>query len=693
MKSSETLINKTPMFFIFSFLAAVLLFIVFASFLALFPGFFQTAAQNGSPSPFLYQNMESPQDTFEGFLYLAGIIFIPVAAFFLFRWLLILEKRDRGIAASKLCWLSAAMAGIYLFLNYVWLRYYIMTYCLSLSGFAGLIFFCLAVAFRQRYDATKYRSKFIFSAGMILILVAALTQINTARSLIDNYSAMFHFSNILGVTNQIHHGRMILVNTTSLYGIAYPYLALLFTKMAGYNIVSLSLFFVFLIFLSYLFLYFALGEISGYRSWFALLMLIVLLGLSHPYYIIVHLNEEIYQVFRMDNPYYQYHPIRVIFCAFFIWFALKYVKHENRFYYGLGMFLAAFSVFWNFDSGLAVMCAWLGFLIYRDLSRTGKTFTRSLVLAVRHIGILLFSLGSLALAYSLFTYIQTHQFPVWSSLFAFHKLFVAYGFFMLPMNPFDFWHMQVWIYMAVLVFCVLKLWQRQSTERDAYFFFLAVLGLILFRYYVGRSAIFNLYPGSYPAVIILAVALQGLSTRYQPGDYTIGNFAKNSLFRHDLFKILMAIILANYGLVVWTYHAPDLLYSAGKKWEYLKNNQPPGEIEAAVTYINQTRKSDEILIFSSLAEYLHIQTSTYSPLPYSCLNEVFTEGQGQQIKGMIERKQLKQVYFILKNVAFKEQGFASLAKFIVPTIKRNYRVVKNEQLTPDLAVVIFEPVL
>lgn len=673
--------NKSAVFFIFSLLAAVMCFIALASFLALFPGFFQPAAQGSNPSPFLYKNMASTQDGFEGFLYIVGIIFIPAAVFFLYTGLFSLEDKRKGIAVNKLYGLSAVMAGTYIYLNYAWLHYYILTYCLSLSGIICLLLFGLAVIFRPRYDTGKYQSKFIFAMGIALILLVTLTQINTAASLIDDYSAMFHFSNIMGVVNQVHHGHTILVNTTSLYGIAYPYFALLFTKLAGYSILSLSLFFAGFIFLSYLFLYLTLGEISGYRSWFALLMLLVLLGLSHPYYITVHLNEELYNMLRIDSPYYQYHPIRVIFCAFFIWFALKFNKYETRLSYGVGMFMAALSVFWNFDSGLAVMCAWLGFLIYRDLSKQGRSFAGHIALAGRHSAVLLLSLAGLALAYSLFTYFRAHSFPVWSELLAFHKLFIAYGFFMLPMNPFDLWHMQAWLYLAVLASCVLKLWQKKSTSRDAYYFFLAVLGLTLFRYYVGRSAIFNLYPGSYPAVIILAMILQGVFRRFHQDKYSI----------YEILKITACIILANYGLVVFASHGQDLLYHAGKKWQYLKHSKSAGEIDSAVAYINQTRKSDEILIFSSLAEYMHMQTGTFSPLPYSCLNEVFTEAQGQQIKEMIARKQVKQVYLILKNMAFKEKGFAYLAKFVVPTIEQYYGQVKSTQISKDLAVVLLEP--
>jgi hypothetical protein len=409
-------------------------------------------------------------------------------------------------------------------------------------------------------------------------------------------------------------------------------------------------------------------------------MLVVLLGWSHPYYITVHLNEEIFKIVRIASPYYQYHPIRVIFCAFFVWYALKFCRRDNRFYYGLGMFLAALSAFWNFDSGLALICAWLGFLAYRDIARRSGPFAGTMARAGRHVIFMILCLGLLALAYSVLAYLQSHRFPAWADFLAFHKLFISQGFFMRAMNPFHFWHLQVWVYMAVLVASLLKLRRKESTDRDAYLFFLAVLGLFLFRYYVGRSAIFNLYPGSYPLVFILALSLQDLSGRYQQAVHKT----------YDILKITACLMLANYGLVVFAYHSQDLLYHAGQKWQLLAKSGS-NEVEPAAAYINQTKKSDEVFIFSSLAEYMHIQTSTYSPLPYSCLNEVFTEEQGQQINGLLERKEIKQVYFILKRKVVKEKGFSYLANFVVPTIDRYYRREKTMLLNKDLAVVLFEP--
>ncbi len=137
----------------------------------------------------------------------------------------------------------------------------------------------------------------VLIAGMLLFYSFLLV---AGEGMNNIYFVRHHFDLLLGAANQVLHGRTVLVDTTSQYGIAYPYVLALYSWGVGISFTHLSLFFAALSFLTLFLLYLAIGQKSGYGSLGTLFLFAGLLGLFHPF------NEQcLFSAPAQLMPYYQ----------------------------------------------------------------------------------------------------------------------------------------------------------------------------------------------------------------------------------------------------------------------------------------------------------------------------------------------------------------------------------------------------
>src|SRR3989339_313950 len=188
-------------------------------------------------------------EPFEKFCFLFGLIYVPIVFVVLYKLVYIFKGAEAGFE----CWIFKIT------LNYYWLRF-------------ALILFILLMLFHKKFS--NINSKAFFITGVLIILATTITQFHTNNIIIRNPFINAHFSMIAGAVNQAANGKTILVDMFSQYGVLYPYIGAIFTKIFGHSILNISIYFLVLIFLSFLFMYMALNEKLGADSWYSLLSLI-----------------------------------------------------------------------------------------------------------------------------------------------------------------------------------------------------------------------------------------------------------------------------------------------------------------------------------------------------------------------------------------------------------------------------------
>lgn len=192
------------------------------------------------------------------------------------------------------------------------------------------------------------------------------------------------------------------------------------------------------------------------------------------------------------EPYFQYYPIRFLVPALsvlMLHLVLRTRKESARVCLAaLSSFLLGFLVFWNFDSCIVTVIAWLGFFLLlatiETIRRRALNLACSLffsVLPMLALGILLASILLISCDNTGFSF---------GRLFDMQKIYYMKGFYMLPMpllpHP---WMAVIGVYVAVLVLALPLTYHTglRCSPKRMLVLYVAIIGIGLFSYYQGRS--------------------------------------------------------------------------------------------------------------------------------------------------------------------------------------------------------------
>ncbi len=119
------------------------------------------------------------------------------------------------------------------------------------------------------------------------------------------------------------------------------------------------------------------------------------------------------------------------------------------------------------------------------------------------------SLAAMVAAYSLFTRARADAWPNWPLLFAASNTFYVFGVSMLPKTQFQPWLVVTSVYLVALLSVGRGLWADggRGSPFGGNVTLLAVVGVGVFTYYQGRSNDRSLPPVSFPALMLVGLAL------------------------------------------------------------------------------------------------------------------------------------------------------------------------------------------
>jgi hypothetical protein len=333
-------------------------------------------------------------------------------------------------------------------------------------------------------------------------LIAVSFRVFDWKSLFENvnFDAIHHMNPVLYYTSMAETGRY----TTSLgapqYGIYSLYLKPLF-NIIGLTVYSFSLIMTLLYLLAVIAI--TLPIIRHMQNPYLKLLIVPVL---------CALQGALGQASYIWIPFFQYYPIRFLLPALSIlmlYLILNTKKENTRLCLtSSSSFTLGFLIFWNLDSGITTIIAWLGFFLLFAFIETIKRralFNTASFLCVAAVAML--ALGAGGATIILITCDQTGI--TISRLFEMQRIFYLNGFSLLPMplslHP---WMAVLGIYLATLgvTLPIILRSGLQSSPKRILAFFVAILGIGLFTYYQGRSHDMNLPAVAWPAIICCFLA-------------------------------------------------------------------------------------------------------------------------------------------------------------------------------------------
>lgn len=227
---------------------------------------------------------------------------------------------------------------------------------------------------------------------------------------------------------------------------------------------------------------------------------------------------------RYDNvdPVLQYYPLRFFFPAVSLLVAVWLQSSQKQIkYLAAGIFSGA-AMAWNLESGLAVFLALAGFIClgsFADRNWSDQSGFRKAAkgLSFYFSGWLLFVAVFVA-----FLFVKSNGAVDLRGLLVFQQVFAVTGFGMIPLPAFpSYWTIHAAIIFAVLFMAAIRIGNGTHDRRLELAAYLALLGVGLTVYYVGRSHILVLRLVMWPSVILLFFlldrAVAGMTMRVRIG--------------------------------------------------------------------------------------------------------------------------------------------------------------------------------
>lgn len=222
-------------------------------------------------------------------------------------------------------------------------------------------------------------------------------------------------------------------------------------------------------------------------------------------------------------------------------------------------FLFPFAIYWNPETGLASMAAWVGWRIILHfinlINSPGKLVSIIKTLKFFGMGVIGFISGAILL--SSYIYLKSGNLPDFTLLFQYANYFYQQGFGMIPMPPYHLWNIYVLIAVALFTIGIqFNLTHPTTTSglvrrNSDFLIFSSLLFGLLFAYYQGRSYYESLLVISYPLGLAL-VSWLGLGMTGTPAD---SQFPYRS--RAQLYGLLLIIFgVSSSGMAITHYPLP-----------------------------------------------------------------------------------------------------------------------------------------
>jgi len=307
----------------------------------------------------------------------------------------------------------------------------------------------------------------------------------------------FHYSYFLGPTNQVLHGKTLLVDVSSQYGIFNIYFLVLFFKLFTISFKNFSLLTQLTMIFFYIFVYFFLKR--WLKSRFFGFMGILLI-----------ITYDYASQLQFENPKIGLPNSGSFIFGIFVIIALI-LNTEKKYSKILALVIVSFSIFWSVFSGICITLSLFSYLLIEDFVKYKQkdiSLNKMLLNFLRNVAIFILITLLFFIIIGAYTKLKSGLFPDWQLIINWLKI-SSKGYFMLKMPLWGNYLYIFFIYLSSISYIIFKLFSKYTSfeKKDHILVFIVTYGITTFVYYVGRSNIVNLLNISYPALIIFTFFL------------------------------------------------------------------------------------------------------------------------------------------------------------------------------------------
>jgi hypothetical protein len=224
-------------------------------------------------------------------------------------------------------------------------------------------------------------------------------------------------------------------------------------------------------------------------------------------------------VYYLNDPALQHYPFRFLFPSIALLGAVWFQRSpDKRRAAALGLFGGA-AVTWNLESGLATLISLGAFVTIGNFTAKPWLDRKSRIKALQNAASYLLGCAAFISTFIVYLGIKSGSLIDIRNFIIFQEVFSVTGFAMIPIPaPPDLWTIHALFLFAVLVFCTLRTCSDGQRDRELELAaFVAVLGIGLFVYFVGRSHPLALKPIAWPSIFLfyflLDKSIQSSKTR------------------------------------------------------------------------------------------------------------------------------------------------------------------------------------
>lgn len=577
--------------------------------------------------------------------------------------------------------ISILLTGFYLILYYGLARiseyYYIFKldpviyHPLHIFAFLIGIFLFIYIYFNRRlYSVLSSTLRIIYNylplISVILITITLFDRFIDEKYFYIGYlEAYLHTTPFLGPINDILMGKVILVDAYSQYGLLLPYFFAWIFKLIPLSVPHFFYLMVVVGIIYYVFAYLVLKLFTKSNVW-ALIGLITMFTL------------HFYSTFdRFTRP--QVFPLRYLMDLPFFFLLLLYDNTRKKW---LGYFLpffAAVTFYYNLEAGSSII---IGYLVYQTLhvlfSQKDKSLSFRIISIFKSYFYHIFYILALGLLYSLYAKLVSGQYPDWSSILFYIRIF-SKGFAGGDPPPVIGLHiLTLAIYLIVLIKSFLSYIYKWQESNYLWKISFAVYGLSIFIYYAKSPYILNLAIVSIPAIILMINLFRELF------NFTIKNrdsslFSMSSLTIFTPYLILSSIV--TFSITV--YFARLTVNHNHSYWGRSEADRIPSEkiynnIITASSYIkNKDKFQSKIVILSYYDAIILIKSGKTNALPLSNSQLILTLSQETNLLNKLKKLNPQKVYTDTDTFSFSYHADRVVQDRLFPLIfdylRKNYR--------------------
>lgn len=354
---------------------------------------------------------------------------------------------------------------------------------------------CLVVAKRALSSTPsnleKVRQKGLLGPLLISVVLVFMQRVWTAGSLVYYGPISSHYEAVTASVVRIASGGTCLADVIAQYG-CYGEFVAPFLRIAGSNVTAVTVLFSVLLIV-------AIGAAMRFSTKL----------IAHPLLILgcclcIVITAALNLVYYVNDPVLQYFPLRFLFPSISLLMAPWFQGNPGKARAVLAGMFAGSAITWNLESGMAVFISLGAFVTIGNftarpwLEQTGRS--EAIFNAVAYLlGAVVFVSGFVA-----FLSVKSGARIDLQNYIIFQKVFSVTGFGMIPLPPPpSLWMIHGLLLFGALVFCTLQACSHRQRDKGLELAaYVAILGIGLCAYYVGRSHLLVLRLVAWPSIVL-----------------------------------------------------------------------------------------------------------------------------------------------------------------------------------------------